>query len=535
MAYAEKTPSPSGTYWRARYRDPQGRYITVRDDSGQPIRFKGKREAEKAADDAEAEVRGGRWRDPEAGMVTFAEWAGEWYAGLDLAASTMANMKRHLEEHLLPAFGSASLAAIDAAAIEKWKREERAAGYAASSIRTWHGTLHTCLEDAVGPHIGANPATRKRGRGKRAGKSSGGRGPEKVITDPLGALLIAERMAVLTGRDDEFVMIMVMFWDMLRLGETIGLEEQYARPGKLRVEWQLHEVEGKLLRLPPKDESYGDADQPPFLARMVRDHIRRVSPQRCPCHGQPYVFRGAGVPRLGGTVPLRVLAAAAGTSETAVASVLSGRGRVRDETRERVGQAVRDTGYKPAAAPSGPAWHWRRSAFEELFTAAASGWLPPRSPLPRRPVPVAADGTRVRGRNAQGRAGMCWLPVAQGLTPHGLRHSGKTWMEETRIPEVLSEERLRHEIPGISGTYRHVTPGMRAELIKAMTTAWEEALDARLEHSPDSPVAVLGALLRERLSGRRPRLLPRDSPETAEAVLPFRGDTASDLRRGGRI
>ena len=28
----------------------------------------------------------------------------------------------------------------------------------------------------------------------------------------------------------------------------------------------------------------------------------------------------------------------------------------------------------------------------------------------------------------------CWLPVKDGLTPHGLRHSHKTWMAEDGIP-----------------------------------------------------------------------------------------------------
>ena len=81
-------------------------------------------------------------------------------------------------------------------------------------------------------------------------------------------------------------------------------------------------------------------------------------------------------------------------------------------------------------------------------------------------------------------------------------------MEEARIPEVLSEERLRHEIPGISGAYRHVTPAMRRELTEAMTAAWGEALDARLAMSERSPVTVLGALLRGRLESRKPHLLP---------------------------
>ena len=540
MAYAEKVPSPSGDYWRGRFKDPGGRYVSVRDEHGDVIRYPRKADAKKAADGQETDVGRGVWRDPSAGGITFAEWAQEWHAGLDLAESTMANLARHLEDHLLPAFGAMPLRDIDAAAIGRWEREEMKVPYAKSSIRTWRGTLHTVLEDAVGQHIGANPATRKRGRGKRSGRGAGrGRnGPEKVITTPLGALLIAERMAILSGRDDEFVMTVTAFWEALRLGELAGLEKPYVRPASLRVEWQLHEVNGKLLRVPPKDESYGDPLLPPFLRSLLTAHVARTRPEACPCHGKAYVFRGMGVPRgPRGNMPLRDLAELAGVSETVVASVLGGKGRVGEGTRRHVEGAIRSSGYEAGPAPDGPAWHWRRSSFEALFTAAASGQLPPRAPMPRRPVLLRGEwpGERVHGRNAEARAELCWVPVAEGLTPHGLRHSVKTWMEEKGIPEIMSETHLRHDIPGISGAYRHVTPAMRRDLSAAMAGGWEEALGERLAMSGSSPVAVLARLLEERAAARKLRSLPRDSPGDAEGVLPFPVGTPSGLRRGDRI
>jgi hypothetical protein len=57
----------------------------------------------------------------------------------------------------------------------------------------------------------------------------------------------------------------------------------------------------------------------------------------------------------------------------------------------------------------------------------------------------------------------CWLPVKDGLTPHGLRHSHKTWMTEDGIPEILAEQRLGHQIPGMRGLYAHASPSMRDE------------------------------------------------------------------------
>jgi hypothetical protein len=96
-----------------------------RNPSATPIRFRAKRAAEKAAYDAEATVRGGERRDPATGPVTFGEHPSRWCAAQDLAASTMQNYRRHIEEHLLPTFESKALADILAADIDVWQKHER--------------------------------------------------------------------------------------------------------------------------------------------------------------------------------------------------------------------------------------------------------------------------------------------------------------------------------------------------------------------------------------------------------------------------
>jgi integrase len=542
MAYAERVPSPRGDYWRGRYQDPAGRYLTVRDEEGNPLRFQRKNDAEKAADDKEAEVRAGDWIDPAAGEVLFGDWADQWWKdNQDLAESTIANRKRHLEDHLIPFFGETALVRIDKALIARWKREERRDGYAASSVSTWHGTLHTCLEDAVGVHVRVNAATRKRGRGRRSGSGNrASRGPEKVITSPFGVLLIAERMAILSGRDDEFAMVQDMFWNCLRLGELVGQRRADIAWAKAKVEEQLHEVEGALIACPPKDDSFGTLAMPPFLSLLLTEFTRDHPLPPCPCHRQIYVFRGMAEPRRArGTVPAKVIAAAAGVSPTTVSAVLYGASgtRVSQDMARRVRDAASAAGWQPLdGVARDVAWHWRRSSFEELFTGAASGMLPARKPLPRRPVPLDGEwpGRRLHGR-AVSRASLQWEPVAEGMTPHGARHSCKSWMEEQGVPEVLSEQRMRHELPGVSGKYRHVTPPMVADLMAAMTAAHEDALDRRLELSLRSPVGALDAMLAERAAARKPKALPRDSPESAIRVLPTRATTLPDLRRGDWI
>src|SRR5437016_4102852 len=145
MGFAENRDG----YWRGRYKVAPGKYATVKDSTGGTIRFRSRREAEKAANDEEAKVRAGTRRDPAARRITFGEYVSRWYAAQDLAASTMQNYRRHIEEHLLPAFESMAIGDIQASDIAAWERRERAAGYAESSIRTWRATLHLILADAV--------------------------------------------------------------------------------------------------------------------------------------------------------------------------------------------------------------------------------------------------------------------------------------------------------------------------------------------------------------------------------------------------
>jgi hypothetical protein len=68
-----------------------------------------------------------------------------------------------------------------------------------------------------------------------------------------------------------------------------------------------------------------------------------------------------------------------------------------------------------------------------------------------------------------------------------MRHSHKSLMAELRTPEVLSHERLGHELGGVAGRYSHVTAPMREELMSQLTERWEQALAGRAAISPRSP------------------------------------------------
>ena len=504
MGYAENR----GNYWRGRYKIAPGKYGTVADENGKTRRFNTKRAAEKAAAVEEEKVLTASQGppEPESKQITFGDYASGWYGGQDLAASTMQNYRRHIEEHLLPEFENAMVDEITKAEIDAWERKERERGYAASSIKTWRGTLHLILADAVDEELrDSNPATRRRGRGKRAGRSRN-RGPEKVVTSALGVLLIAERAALLSGRDDEFAAIVLKGYTGMRWGEIVGLETEFARPTGVRVEWQLYELDsGEMHRCPPKDDSYRTIDLPMWLSALLVGQSIRASTKPCDCHGLKYLFSGHGAANGAVRRPgakLVDVARAAEVSTGTVSNVLNRPGSVAEATRLRVEKSIADLGYVRGGASGENAAHWRRNGFATwLFQPAATGWYPKKAPEEARPVPVLAEpwpGIPARGRGATARAQASWLPIARGLTPHGLRHSHKTMMDELRTPAKLKDERMGHLDGSVQARYSHVTPDMRRDLLEGLTGMWEASLDARRRMSPGSPVKLLDALLRAR-------------------------------------
>jgi hypothetical protein len=95
MGFAEKRGSGTGAYYRARFKTAPGKYGTL------DAKFRTKREAKQAADAEESRLQSRPPGVREQGDVTFGAYANRWYAGLDLAPSTMVNCARHLEERCM--------------------------------------------------------------------------------------------------------------------------------------------------------------------------------------------------------------------------------------------------------------------------------------------------------------------------------------------------------------------------------------------------------------------------------------------------
>ena len=150
----------------------------------------------------------------------------------------------------------------------------------------------------------------------------------------------------------------------------------------------------------------------------------------------------------------------------------------------------------PAQVPVGPA-----------HSAAAAGYAPPRG----RGIQAIPDDVPLA----------CWLPIELGLTPHGLRHSHKTWMAEDGIPEIPAEQRLGH--PSARDA-RPVRPrlGPDARRAQGRPSGPLGRVPARpCRHRP----ALAGPTAR-RAAGTTPRHNPETSPADGTTT-----DTAAALGR----
>jgi integrase len=212
--------------------------------------------------------------------------------------------KYFAEHHILPEFQGRELGSLTFEEIEAWEKDiqtrtsARGTPFAETTARGARNLLSTMLADAVHAHkIDWNPAERRKGRRGKRVQAKGRRAPthaaakkSNVIT-PVQAICFAERCALLTGDDIDFVMNIFAPWTGVRWRELMAVEGWDGKDSPLQLpaegiatyvlDWQLREIGGKVEKAPPKDGSYRTLDIPPFLAdRIITPAAEGLHPQR---------------------------------------------------------------------------------------------------------------------------------------------------------------------------------------------------------------------------------------------------------------
>ena len=416
----------------------------------------------------------GTWRDPSGQKMLIDEWIDIWKGLLDVGPKTEAKYKYLVEFHILPEFQGRELGSLTFEEIEAWEKaiptriSARGTPYAKSVATGARSLLITILGDAVhAKKIDHNPAERRKGRRGRA-QAKGRRSPQQsksnVIT-PVQALCLAERCALLSGKDIDFVMNVFASWTGVRWGELMAVEGSDAEDSPLQLpkdgiatyalDWQLLELGGVVRKEPPKDGSFRVLDLPPFLADLMRWAVdnRRES---CSCPQE------------------EDRPACKGEDSTSAAYLFLG--------------------------PRGG--HPRGSNYaEDFLTPAAEGKHPKRKEI-RRPVYVTAEpwpGLPIRKGNRRQKAADIaagtWPDLVGHFKPHDDRHTHSTWLENSDVPKVLQMDRRGHAMQGMDATYVHVTDEMRQRLCDYLQGLWVTAVAERYALAPRSAVPLLDTIL----------------------------------------
>ena len=124
----------NGRGWEARYRSPDGRQRSKI--------FRTKRDADRFLARVDTAMQRGDWHDPQLAKVPFDKYAAEWLASTKhLRPGTRANVQSRLRRHILPAFGSYPLGAIQPAAVRSWVAELSDTGLAAATVNATYRTF----------------------------------------------------------------------------------------------------------------------------------------------------------------------------------------------------------------------------------------------------------------------------------------------------------------------------------------------------------------------------------------------------------
>lgn len=277
MAWAEKRGN-GPTPWRARYLKPDG---TVGTEPGFPT----KQEAKNWGNDQESAMRGGRWIDPEKGLITLDEYFAMWLPAQDLGDSTVERYTSYYRTHLAPRWGDTSLVEIEPLHVKAFEKELRARRKSATADGVMM-VLRMMLEDAAyEKRIGMSPVAPKRRRGKVT-----------VSDEREGvAITLAALIAIMArlSRDDGLLVLVKCFTGM-RWGEVAGMRRRYLilDPGGDGQEpsgyYLIDDKDGALKENNKGELSFGEpknrrgrtVELPPFLVLLLLEHLSRMPRDR---------------------------------------------------------------------------------------------------------------------------------------------------------------------------------------------------------------------------------------------------------------
>ena len=261
MAHIEKRPytgreGKQKTYWRARYRDPRGRERVKN--------FTRRVDAERFLVGIEHSKLKGEWTEPRLGKIRFDTYAAEWLTTkADVGPQTLTNVQGRLRKHIVPTFGSMTMAGVRPVDVRKFVANLVDSGLAASTVKSIYLTASQVFAQAVTDGlISRSPCIGIRLPEERQREQMHFLTPDQVsdlaeaITPRFRTLVYA---AAYTG---------------MRAGElaALRLPRLNLLAGTVAVTESMMEVGGELVAGPTKTGRPRTLT-PRFLAEMLGEHI----------------------------------------------------------------------------------------------------------------------------------------------------------------------------------------------------------------------------------------------------------------------
>ncbi|MBW3643354.1 MAG: site-specific integrase [Actinobacteria bacterium] len=245
-----------GNRWQARYLDPDGHERTRT--------FARKQDAERFVVTVRADVLRGAYVDPDAGKVTFAEFAVRWLAAQTFDESSREATELRLRLHASRHFGHRELRTIKPSVIQAWLRrlqQELAPGYVRTVFTNVSSVFNAAVDDGL---ITSNPC--------RAGSVKLPKREQRKI-EPWP---IEQVEAVLAALPDRYRTAGVVAAGCgLRQGEVFGLRVRdidFLRR-QLHVEQQVKLLGGRVMLAPPKGGKTRTVPLPDAVGAELAKHL----------------------------------------------------------------------------------------------------------------------------------------------------------------------------------------------------------------------------------------------------------------------
>lgn len=246
--------------WQPQYRDPSGKVRATGET------FLKERDATKAADAKEAEVRAGLWRDPSRGKDAFEDHAHVWLeTKRRRKPKTFTDYELVTRLHLIPYFGRRPLRSVDRTQVQAWVTWMEENGRGPAVVLKAFRVLRAIFNDAVySEKLDRSPVFKIEL-------------PEPPRRAPLR--ITPEDVTTLASAIHERYRVAVLMGGMLglRWAEVAGLQHMDLDldAGVAVIRHTLSEDKGLLHFTDTKNHRPKVVPLPPMLCRLLDEHIAR--------------------------------------------------------------------------------------------------------------------------------------------------------------------------------------------------------------------------------------------------------------------